>query len=226
MPRLKGYRFPREIVAYAVWVYHRFVLSTADVRGLARMTRCDGQPGDRPEMGEPLWLPFFQLYQTRQAFGGRKMASGRSRHPDKRPQILALAGCGRERGCAGSSAQCQGRATIPKATDRPVRRAPGRRDGSVAQLFQTHPRACNERGSSRAQGLEQPIEGAHRPTRRREKVMGRFKSPRQAQRFLAAHDQVNTIFRPRRYRISAISYRHARADAYDHWNTYAEEMAA
>ena len=32
MPRLKGYRFPREIVAYAVWAYHRFALSTADVR--------------------------------------------------------------------------------------------------------------------------------------------------------------------------------------------------
>ncbi|NEI67790.1 IS6 family transposase, partial [Rhizobium leguminosarum] len=30
-PRLKGFRFPREIVAYAVWVYHRFALSTADV---------------------------------------------------------------------------------------------------------------------------------------------------------------------------------------------------
>lgn len=34
MPRLKGYRFPREIVAYAVWVYHRFALSTADVEDL------------------------------------------------------------------------------------------------------------------------------------------------------------------------------------------------
>lgn len=32
--RLKGYRFPREIVAYAVWVYHRFALSTADVADL------------------------------------------------------------------------------------------------------------------------------------------------------------------------------------------------
>ena|GEM_PF-3796689 len=29
MPRLKGYRFPREVVAYAVWAYHRFALSTA-----------------------------------------------------------------------------------------------------------------------------------------------------------------------------------------------------
>jgi putative transposase len=75
-------------------------------------------------------------------------------------------------------------------------------------------------------GLNNRIEGSHRPTRTREKVMGRFKSPRQAQRFLAAHDQANTIFRPRRYRISAISYRHARSDAFDLWSTYAVEMTA
>ena len=34
MPRLKRYRFPREIIAYAVWVYHRFALSAADVEDL------------------------------------------------------------------------------------------------------------------------------------------------------------------------------------------------
>ena len=34
MPRLKGFRFPREIVAYAVWTYHRFALSRADVEDL------------------------------------------------------------------------------------------------------------------------------------------------------------------------------------------------
>ncbi len=34
MPRLKGFRFPREIIAYAVWAYHRFALSTADVEDL------------------------------------------------------------------------------------------------------------------------------------------------------------------------------------------------
>ncbi len=44
-------------------------------------------------------------------------------------------------------------------------------------------------------GLNNRIEGFHRPTRKREKLMGRFKSPRQAQRFLAAHDQINTLFR-------------------------------
>lgn len=34
LPRLKGFRYSREIIAYAVWVYHRFALSTADVEDL------------------------------------------------------------------------------------------------------------------------------------------------------------------------------------------------
>ncbi|KZY46118.1 transposase, partial [Roseovarius sp. HI0049] len=75
-------------------------------------------------------------------------------------------------------------------------------------------------------GLNNRIEGSHRPTRKREKLMGRFKSRRQAQRFLAAHDQINTVFRPRRYQLSAISYRHARADAFDLWKGYTAEMTA
>jgi putative transposase len=75
-------------------------------------------------------------------------------------------------------------------------------------------------------GLNNRIEGSHRPTRKQEKIMGRFKSPRQAQRFLSAHDQINTIFRPRRYRLSATSYRHARADAFSLWSTYCGEMIA
>jgi putative transposase len=34
LPRLKGFRYPREIIAYAVWAYHRLALSTADVEDL------------------------------------------------------------------------------------------------------------------------------------------------------------------------------------------------
>ena len=34
MPRLKGFRFPRAIISYAVWAYYRFALSTADVEDL------------------------------------------------------------------------------------------------------------------------------------------------------------------------------------------------
>ncbi|UOA17063.1 hypothetical protein DSM109990_03962 (plasmid) [Sulfitobacter dubius] len=45
-------------------------------------------------------------------------------------------------------------------------------------------------------GINNRSEGSHRPTRRREKIMGRSKSPKQAQQFLSVHDQVQTIFRP------------------------------
>src|SRR3954467_14475831 len=43
-------------------------------------------------------------------------------------------------------------------------------------------------------GLNNRAENSHQPTRRRERQMKRFKSPRQAQRFLSAHDQVNNLF--------------------------------
>ena len=34
MPRLKGFRYPREVISYAVWAFHRFALSTAEVEDL------------------------------------------------------------------------------------------------------------------------------------------------------------------------------------------------
>ena len=75
-------------------------------------------------------------------------------------------------------------------------------------------------------GLNNAIEVSHRPTRKREKIMGRFKSHRQAQRFLSAHDQINLIFRPRRYQLTATSYRHALNDAFNLWAGCAAEMTA
>ncbi|SFL72387.1 putative transposase, partial [Loktanella salsilacus] len=75
-------------------------------------------------------------------------------------------------------------------------------------------------------GLNNAIEGSHRPTRKREKIFGRFKSHRQAQRFLSAHNQINLIFRTRRFQLTANSYRHARADAFSLWAGYTIEMVA
>ncbi|UOA29333.1 hypothetical protein DSM107133_04094 (plasmid) [Pseudosulfitobacter sp. DSM 107133] len=34
LQRLKGFRYPRAVIAYAVWAYYRFALSTADVEDL------------------------------------------------------------------------------------------------------------------------------------------------------------------------------------------------
>ena len=75
-------------------------------------------------------------------------------------------------------------------------------------------------------GLNNAAEVSHKPTRRRERVMGRFKSARHAQQFLSSHDQINVLFRPRRHKISAISYRHARSDAFAVWHDITCEIAA
>jgi putative transposase len=45
----------------------------------------------------------------------------------------------------------------------------------------------------RHKGLNKRAENSHQPTRRRERQMKRFKSPGQAQRFLAAHDRITTF---------------------------------
>jgi putative transposase len=47
--------------------------------------------------------------------------------------------------------------------------------------------------------LNNRAENSHRPTRRRERLMQRFKSPEQAQGFLSAHGMIYGHFRPRRH---------------------------
>jgi putative transposase len=74
--------------------------------------------------------------------------------------------------------------------------------------------------------LTTAIEVSHRPTRKREKIFGEFKFRRQAQRFLAAPDQINLSFRPRRDQLTAASYHHARSDAFSLWADYTPEIAA
>jgi putative transposase len=60
-------------------------------------------------------------------------------------------------------------------------------------------------------------QNSHRPTRRRERQMQRFKSPGQAQRFLSSHAMIYGHFRPRRHLMTAAEYRDARAKAFRIW---------
>ena len=65
--------------------------------------------------------------------------------------------------------------------------------------------------------LNNRAENSHRPTRRRERQMQRFKSPSQAQRFLSAHAFIYGHFHPRRHRSTARNYRAARALPFKIW---------
>ncbi len=65
--------------------------------------------------------------------------------------------------------------------------------------------------------LNNRAENSHRPARRRERQMQRFKSPGQAQRFLSSHAMIHGHFRPRRHLMTADRYRRARARVFRVW---------
>lgn len=65
--------------------------------------------------------------------------------------------------------------------------------------------------------LNNRAENSHRPTRRRERQMQRFKSAEQAQHFLSAHSFIYGHFRPRRHLMSAAQHRRERAAAFKVW---------
>jgi putative transposase len=67
-------------------------------------------------------------------------------------------------------------------------------------------------------GLNNRAENSHQPTRRRERIMKRFKSARQAQRFLSVHDQVANLFHiPYPESITADFHRASRERAFAVW---------
>ncbi|MEP3686505.1 MAG: IS6 family transposase [Sulfitobacter dubius] len=230
MQRLKGYRFPREIVAYAVWVYHRFALSTADVEDLlaergvmvSRETirkwvkRFGRHFADCIRRDRPAAVDKWHLDEVVIPINGRKYWLWRA--VDANGDVLDILVQPQRNAKAASRflARLIDRFGAPRVviTDKLRSYFKPVRDLAPGADHRAH------------KGLNNRIEGSHRPTRKREKLMGRFKSPRQAQRFLATHDQINIIFRPRRYQLSAISYRHARTDAFDLWRGYAAEMTA
>ena len=62
---------------------------------------------------------------------------------------------------------------------------------------------------------------SHQPTRVRERGMRRFKSLRQAQRFLSVHAAVNNLFNSGRHLVAAEHYRLLRQSAFASWENAA-----
>lgn len=230
MPRLKGYRFPREIVAYAVWTYHRFALSTADVEDLLAergvivsretvrnwVNRFGRHFADCIKRDRPGASDKWHLDEVVVPINGVKFWLWRA--VDENGDVLDIL-LQKQRNAKAA------KRFLMRLIDRFGTPRVVITDKLRSYIKPIRNLAAN--ADHRAhKGLNNRIEGSHRPTRKREKLMGRFKSPRQAQRFLAAHDQINTIFRPRRYRLTATSYRHARSVAFDLWSIYTLEMTA
>jgi putative transposase len=61
-------------------------------------------------------------------------------------------------------------------------------------------------------------EVSHQPTRQRERLMRRFKSAGQAQRFLSVHGVVQNLFRLGRHHLRSVNYRLLRDCSFKEWS--------
>ncbi|MFC6590167.1 IS6 family transposase [Sulfitobacter pacificus] len=228
--RIQSCRSLTSGLAYAVWAYHRFALSTADVEDLLAerdvtvsretvrkwVNRFGRHFADCIKRDRPTAADKWHLDEVVVPINGVKQWLWRA--VDANGDVLDILVQPRRNAKAAKRflARLIARFGKPRVvvTDK-------------LRSYIKPIRALAPEADHRAhKGLNNRIEGSHRPTRKREKVMGRFKSIRQTQRFLVAHDQINTMFRPRRYRLSTVSYRHARSDAFNLWHGYALEMTA
>ena len=116
-----------------------------------------------------------------------------------------------------SSTYCMGCSTSHGASSRTV----------CAAMASLSVRSCQMFGIGRAGDSNNRAENSHRPTRRRERQVQRFKSAGQVQRFLSAHAMIYGHFRPRRHLIAAAGYRRVRARAFRTWRqeTYVHQAA-
>ncbi|MGH0004767.1 IS6 family transposase [Pseudovibrio ascidiaceicola] len=228
--RLKGFRFPREVIAYAVWAYYRFSMSTADVEDLLA------------ERGIIVSRETVRLWVNR--FGAHFADCIRRDRPKPNNKwhldevVITICGV---KYWLWRAIDADGNVLDILVQQRRNARAAKRFFKKLIKQF-GEPRVvvtdklrsyiepvktlAPEADHRAHKGLNNSIENSHRATRKREKIMGRFKSPRQAQRFLCAHDQINVIFHPRRYQLSSHSFRHARSDAFALWADYTSEMSA
>ena len=71
-------------------------------------------------------------------------------------------------------------------------------------------------------GLNNRAENSHLPTRKRERIMQRFKSPGNAQQFLSVHEPVANLFHLQRHQKPASEFRADRDQAFSIWQDIAK----
>jgi putative transposase len=220
--RYHGHRFPPEIISYAVWVYHRFCLSFRDVedllseRGIVvsyeatrrwcrkfgpdyamRLKKKQGRLGDTWYLDEVfvkingqhhyLWRAVDQDGDVIDIL----LQSRRDQRAAERFLRRLLRG--------------QGKEPLRMITDQLKRYGAAKRTILPDVTHDTQQYANNR------------VELSHQPTRMRERQMRRFKSPRQAQRFLSVHGLVQNLFRVGRDLLKSTHHRFLRSRSFGIW---------
>ncbi len=219
----KRHRFPPEIIQYAVWLYHRFNLSHRDIEDLlAERGITVSYEAIR------LWCNKFGLKYVRrlkkkhQGYGDTFFIDevfvkidGKQhylwRGVDQDGEIVDVFLQLRRDGKAAKrffKRLLKAHRMEPRkiVTDKLRSYGVAHRDLIPDTIHDTSQYANNR------------AELSHQPTRVRERVMRRFKSMQQAQRFLTVHAAVYNLFNLGRHLVSAKTYRFFRLRAFASWN--------
>lgn len=217
-----GYRFPAEVISFAVYLYFRFPLS---LRMVEEMLALRGVTVSHETVRQ--WsLKFGREIATR--IRKRRLARGDKWHLDE--VVLSIAGkkhylwravdqdgfvldvlvqSRRDKKAAKrllrKLLKKHGHGPRVMITDKLKSYAAARKDLKLRCEHRQH------------KGLNNRAENSHQPTRRRERQMKRFKSPRQVQRFFSIHDPINNLVHLRRDHLPACEFRATRAQAFAAW---------
>src|ERR671913_1758303 len=221
-PRYARHRFPAEVISYAVWLYFRFPLSLRMVEEMLAARGIDVSHETVRQWGRKFGQDFANQIRRRLPSPGDKwhldevclMIGGQKhwlwRAVDQDGVVLDVLV---QRRRDKQAAKRLLRKLLKKQCRAPRVMITDKLGSYGAAKKELMPGVEHRRHKD----LNNRAENSHQPTRRRERQMKRFKSPRQAQRFLAAHDQIANLFHLRRGHVTASEYRAARARAFGMW---------
>ncbi len=221
-PLYRGYRFPAEIISHAVWLYFRFHLSHRDIEDLL------AERGVQVSYETVrLWCRAFGPVLAAGLRRHRRCAGGKW-HLDEVQRKIKGTKHWRWRavdqdGLVLDMLVQQRR--NQEAAERFLRRVLDGEEQAprvvVTDRLASYPPAVRRVlpgvEHRRHKGLNNRAENSHRPVRKRERVLQRFKSPEHAQRFLEPFSAVHNHFRPRRHLLAADAYRQIRTERFQQW---------
>jgi putative transposase len=221
--RYRGYRFPPEVIAHAVWLYHRFGLSFRDVEDLLA------------ERG--ITVTYETIRQWCLTFGldyARRLRSRRGRQGDMWYLDEVFVRIQGRQHLLWRAVDEDGAVIDILVQSRRNQRAAVRffrkllkRQGSVPRELVTdklasypvaHRTVMLSVRHVTTQHANNRAEVSHQPIRQRERQMRRFKSAAHLQRFASVHGVVQNLFRVGRHLLRAVNYRLLRTRSLNIWD--------
>ncbi len=221
--RYKRHRFPPEIIQYAVWLYHRFNLSHRDIEDLL------AERGITVSFEAiRLWCNKFGLKYVRrlkkkhQGYGDTFFIDEVFVRIDGKQHFLWRA-VDQDGEIVDVFLQRRRDGKAAKRFFKRLLKAPRMEPRKIVtdklrSYGVAHREPIPESIHDTSQYANNRAELSHQPTRVRERVMRRFKSTQQAQRFLTVHAAVYNLFNLGRHLVSAKNYRFFRLRAFASWN--------